>query len=229
MKLNNIIIYSFISIGLILSSCKQDNYPAPNAGIKGVITDAITNAPVQTEQPNGIKIRLIEERYGNNVTPIDFWGKADGSFENSNIFADKYKIIPIEGAFFPADTAEVNVNGLITVNFKVTPFLTITASVTPSAGSVTTSYKISRTKVGDKITTCKTLVSSYPAVSNVINEFNVSHDISGVTDQDILSNQYSDKITGLTSGNTYYVRVAGSTNNANNKYNYSEVFTVKIP
>src|ERR1035437_4760208 len=177
MKLKNIIIYSFISIGLILSSCKQDNYLAPNAGITGSITDAITNAPVQTEQRNGIKIRLIEERYGNNVTPIDFWGKADGSFENSNVFADKYKIIPIEGAFFPADTAEVNVNGLITVNFKVTPFLTITASVTPSTGSVTTSYKISRTKVGDKITTCKTLVSAYPAVSNVINEFNVSHDI----------------------------------------------------
>jgi hypothetical protein len=229
MKLKNIMTYSIIGISLILSSCKQDNYPAPNAGIVGVITDAITNAPIQTEQPNGTKIRLIEERYGNKVTPIDFWGKADGSFENSNVFADKYKIIPIEGAFFPADTAEVTVNGLITVNFKVTPFLTITASVTPSTGSVTTSYKISRTKVGDKITTCKTLVSAYPAVSNVINEFNVSHDISGDTDLNILSNQYSDKITGLTSGNTYYVRVAASTNNANNKYNYSEVFTVKIP
>jgi len=229
MKLRNIIIFSFISLGLILSSCTQDNYPAPNAGIMGVITDAITNAPVQTEQPNGIKIRLIEESYGNNVTPIDFWCKADGSFENSNVFADKYKIVPIEGAFFPADTAEVDVNGLKTVNFKVTPFLTITASVTPSVGSITTNYTISRTKVGDKITTCKTLVSSYPSVSNVINEFNVSHNISGDTDLAILSNQYSDSVTGLTSGNTYYVRVAACTNNANNKYNYSQIFTVKIP
>ncbi len=229
MKFKNIILYSFAGIGLTFTSCKKDNYPAPNAAIQGKITDAVTNASFQTEQPNGVKIRLIEESYGTNVTPIDFWCSSDGSFENTAVFADKYKIIPVEGAFFPADTAEITVNGLVTVNFKVTPFLTITATATPSTGSVTTTYTISRTQAGGKIMACKTLVSSVPSVSTAINEFNVTHDLSGSTDQHILGDQFTDTVTGLTSGNTYYVRVAAIAANANNKYNYSGVFIVKIP
>jgi hypothetical protein len=223
------ILYSFSSVCLILSSCKHDNYSAPDAGIKGVITNAITNDQVQTEQPNGIKIRLLEEKYGASVQPIDFWCKPDGSFENANIFSGKYKVVPVEGAFFPSDTVEVNVNGLTEVNFKVTPFLTVNASVTSSTAGITTVYTISRDKVGDKIIQCESLVSSYPSVSNTINEFKVTHDISGDTDEEILSKQYTDVIGGLTSGNTYYVRVGALTNNSNNKYNYSQVVQVKIP
>ncbi len=229
MKPKNSIVYSLIGLCSALSSCKHDNYAVPNAGIQGVITDGDSKVSIQTEQPNGIKIRMIEESYGNNVTPIDFWSKADGSFENTAVFADKYKIVPIEGAFFPADTAEVTVNGLVTVNFKVVPFLTIAASATPVAGGVTVTYTLSREQAGGKITQAKTLVSSVPAVSNAINEYNVTHDLSGAPDQGILGQQYSDTITGLTSGNTYYIRVAAIAANANNKYNYSEVFTIKIP
>lgn len=229
MKFNNIILYGFTGICLSFLSCGKDNYAAPNATIQGKITNAVTNASFQTEQPNGVKIRLIEESYGTNVTPIDFWCSSDGSFANTAVFADKYKVIPIEGAFFPADTTEVTINGMVTVNFKVTPFLTITATATPSTGSVTTTYTISRTQVGGKIMACKTLVSSVPSVSIAINEFNVTHDLSGSTDQSILGSQYTDNITGLTSGKTYYVRVAAIATNDNNKYNYSEVFTVKIP
>jgi len=229
MKFNNIMIYGFAGICLTFSSCGKDNYAAPNAGIQGKITDAVTNASFQTAQPNGVKIRLIEESYGTNMTPIDFWCSSDGSFANTALFADKYKIIPIEGAFFPADTTEVTINGMVTVNFKITPFITLTATAIASIQSVITTYTISRTQVGGKIMACKTLVSSVPSVSTAINEFNVTHDLSGITDQSILSSQYSDTVTGLTSGKTYYVRVAAIAANPNNKYNYSEVFIIKIP
>ncbi|UOE47425.1 DUF3823 domain-containing protein [Mucilaginibacter sp. SMC90] len=229
MKLKNIVICSFIGLGFAISSCKQDNYPVPNAGIQGAITDAATGSQIQTEQPNGIKIRLIETKYGNNVTPNDFWCRANGSFENTQVFAGRYKVVPIEGAFFPADTAIVDVSGLTTVNFKVTPYLTITANVTAVAGGVNTSYTISRTKAGDKITTARTLVSAYPTVSNTINEFSTSNDLSGIEDNVILGKQYADAITGLTSGKTYYVRVAARTANANNKFNYSEAVKIIVP
>nr|WP_067061604.1 DUF3823 domain-containing protein [Mucilaginibacter sp. L294] len=228
MKFKHIIIYSFIGSVLTFSSCKQDNYPGPDAGIEGAIVDE-TGVALQTEQPGGVKIRLIETKYGNNATPNDFWCSANGSFKSTTIFAGQYKAVPIEGAFFPADTAVVNVSGLTTVNFKVTPYLMIKATFIPSAGGVTASYKISRTKVGEKIVSARTLVSAYPTVSNTINEFNTSTDLSEVADGVILATQYTDAISGLTTGKTYYVRVAARTANANNKFNYSEIVKIVIP
>lgn len=203
----------------------------PDAGIKGRIVDIKNGDPFQTEQPNGIKIRLLEKSYGENVSPIDFWTKPDGSFENANVFAGEYQVVPIEGAFFPADTAEVNIKGEVNVTFKVIPYLRINATVTPGTenGTVLISYKISRGKVADKIINCKVLASAYPHVSNIINEFNMSHDLSGQSDESILQTNFKDSISGLTPGETYYFRVAASTNNANNKYNYSSVITLKVP
>lgn len=229
MKIKNIV-YSSIGILLLFSSCsKQDNYEAPNAAIHGSIIDNGMKTSVQTEQPNGIKIRLLEEKYGERLSPIDFWAKQDGTFENSTIFPGKYKVVPIEGPFFPADTLEVNINGTTEVNLTVTPFLTISASVLALANSAVVKYQVARPRVGDKIIEAKSLSSAYPSVSNVINELAVKHDLSGVSDESILSTEYTDTLTGLNAGQTYYIRVAARTNNANNKYNYSPVMEVKIP
>jgi len=229
MKILRRFIYSMAGLILLVASCKLDTYPAPNAGIKGAIIDSATGKQVPTEQPSGIDIRLLETKYGANATPTDFWCKPDGSFENSNIFSGQYKVIPNQGAFFPADTALINVSGLTTVNFKVTPFLTVTATISVGSQSVITNYVISRERVGDKIMIAKTLVSAFPSVSNIINEFSASHDLSTTPDNVVLGTSYSDTITGLTSGRTYYVRVGAETANANNKYNYSEVVPIKIP
>lgn len=237
MKLKQFLIYSLLSLPVFFTACSHDNYPMPDAGVRGAIVDATTGEGIQTEQPNGIKIRLIEVSYGDNVSPVDFWAKPDGTFENANVFSGTYKIIPVEGAFFPADTAELNINGQVETNFKVTPFLTIDMNVTPviesasdnKEGTVRITYKISREKVGDKIISAKVLASAYPHVSNTINEFNVSHDLSATADETILSTEYTDEISGLSSGQTYYFRVAASTNNAYNKYNYSKVIALEIP
>lgn len=223
------IIYSAAGLLMFISSCKLDNYPAPHAGIQGEILDAATGKKVPTEQPSGIDMRLLETKYGANTTPTDFWVKPDGSFEDDAIFAGQYKVVPIQGAFFDADTALVTVSGLTTVNFKVVPFLNINATITPGTGSVTVSYTLSREQVGDKIMVAKTLVSAFPSVSNTINEFSQSHDLSGTDDATVLATTYTDTITGLTSGSTYYVRVGAETNNTYSKYNYSEVVAVKIP
>ena len=215
-------------IGLLFTSCEQDNYVLPRGGIKGSVLDA-NNKTVQTEQPGGIKIRMTEEKYGKGVTPNDFWCKADGTFENDFVFEGKYKVIPVEGAFFPVDSVEVDINGVTNVDFKVVPFLTIDGSVTVNNGNVIVTYKLSRTQVGGKITQAETLISSYPTVSNIINEKSITHDLSAINDVDVLKNQYTDTITGLTSGNTYYVRIAAIATNSYNKYNYSTIFIISIP
>lgn len=229
MKLKQIIIYSFIGLLFMLPSCKQDNYPTPDAGIEGAIINSVTGENIQTEQPNGIKIRLIETKYGSNSTPNDFWCSASGAFKSTTVFAGEYRVVPIEGAFFPADTALVNISGLTAVNFKVIPYLTIKAAITAVTGGVMATYTVARSKVGDKIISARTLVSAYPTVSNNTNEFNKTTDLTGVADEVILATPYSDQVSGLTSGKTYYVRVAVRTANANNKYNYSEVVKIVIP
>lgn len=230
MKLKYLKLFGLIMITMCLffTSCEQDNYSLPSGGIKGSVFDS-NNETVQTEQPNGIKIRLIEEKYGDGVTPNDFWCQADGTFENDFVFEGKYKVTPIEGAFFPIDPIEIDIKGVTEVDFNVIPFLTIDASVNVENGNIIIiAYTLSRDQVGGKIMQAKTLVSAYPTVSNTINEMNITHDLSSIDDVEILDNQYTDTITDLTLG-TYYIRVGAIAENSYNKYNYSKIFEVSIP
>jgi hypothetical protein len=138
-------------------------------------------------------------------------------------------VVPIEGAFFPVDTQEVNISGSVEVNFKVTPFLAISASATAGSGEITVKYTITRNRVGDKIINCRSLVAAYPAVSGTIFDKAVTHGLSTMDDQTILATTFADTISGLEGGKTYYVRVAAATNNALHKYNYSPVMKINLP
>lgn len=222
--------FSVMIVLFTIISCEYDNYDPPSAGIQGTVTDAITGESFQSEQPEGYRIRLIEQGYSDPV-PIDFWGRADGTFGHSKLFPAEYEVIPIEGAFFSSDAIMVDVQHSETeVNFTVTPFLAITASadLTPD-NDVVISYTISRDQAGDKIIQRHSLAAEQPAVSNNVFDHRVSQNLSGITDEDILNTQYSDTLTGLQPGQTYYVRAAARTDNFLGRYNYSEVFEIEIP
>ncbi|MFD1143765.1 DUF3823 domain-containing protein [Larkinella insperata] len=216
--------------GLILTSCsKIDNYVAPNGGIRGKLIDKITNEGLQAEQPNGFTVKLFEKG-GKLNSPIAFQGKPDGTFENAFVFQNEYKVLVTEGAFFPIDTAVITIGASTENNFEVVPFLAITdATVTPAAGKVTVNYRLKRAQVGDKIVERKVLVSRVPTVNNSVFDFKAQTELAAVSDTDILAGMFSDEVTGLSSGQTYYVRIAARTNNPLKKYNYSKIFTVKVP
>lgn len=221
--------FFILSICVICSSCKIDNYTFPNGAIYGTITDKLTNEPLQTEQPNGVVIRLYERGKSKNA-PISFTGKPDGSFENAMIFQNEYQAIPVEGAFFPiVDTAAVKVESRTEVNFSVTPFLAIlNTRITASTGKIIVSYGISREKVGDKIVERKVLVSKIPTVNNVVFDFKKETNLTSVPDVDILNAPFTDEVTGLAAG-VYYVRVGARTENALRKYNYSKPYKITVP
>ncbi|HEY0669578.1 MAG TPA: DUF3823 domain-containing protein [Sphingobacteriaceae bacterium] len=243
MKIKSIIyILSCFSLFLISSCTEDDNYDGPNATIKGAIIDDITKLPIQTEQPNGITIRMLETKYS-NPSNIDFWAKADGTFENAAMFSGEYSIVPFQGPFFPSSVAakEVNVSGTTEVNFTVVPYLAVTATAAPSTGGVTVKFKLSRSAATGlthgKITETRSLVSSIPTVNTTVFErINNSDKIavrnfSNATtfpDATILATEYTDVISGLVSGKTYYVRVAARTASST-RYNYSPVMTVVVP
>ena len=166
-----------------------------------------------------------------NVIPIDFWVKPDGSFENKMLFSGTYKVIPVEGAFLKPDTAIVTIKGGIkTVNFTVTPFLNIIASdPTVVNNNIIVHYTISKpSAVTDNIITSLTMASKMPAVSHAVNDYTAIRDLSGMTNNDIVNAQFTDTLKGLPKG-TFYVRVGASTDNGAGKFNYSKVYTVIMP
>jgi len=217
-------------VGSMFISCsKIDNYPSPDGDIYGKLTDKLTQEGLQTEEPGGFTIKLFEKG-GSLNSPISFNGKPDGTYENAHIFQDEYKVLPTEGAFFAIDTTEISIGGHTELNFEVDPFLAVAdVTITPSAGTVTASYKIVRDRAAEKIVERKTLVSRVPTLNNIVFDFKSETDLSGTPDEEILSDQYTDTVSGLTSGDTYYVRIAVRTDNALKKYNYSKIFKIEIP
>jgi hypothetical protein len=223
------IIYLVIVIAVLTSCGKIDNYKYPDGGIFGKLTDSITLDNLQNDQPNGFSIKLFEKG-GLINTPIRFTGKSDGTYENALIFQNEYKVLASEGAFFTQDTVRgVKIGVHTELNFTVMPYLAVTnAVVTPSAGQVTATYNIAQRRFIAKITERKVLVSKVPTVNNAVNDFKFQvTNLSTIPDATLLTTNFSDVVTGLTSGMTYYVRIALRT--GSNKYNYSKVFKVTIP
>lgn len=130
----------FLAI-LTLSACNLfeiDNYKAPSKTLKGEVVDAETGEPVLTDQGSeGIRVRLTEESWGENVTPNpDFYCMSDGTFRNTKLFAGTYNV-RIDGPFIPLlreddrgvpladETQTVVINNSATVKFEVQPFLNV--------------------------------------------------------------------------------------------------------
>jgi len=117
---------------LSINSCEKDNYAGPDASIEGQILDHNGN-PLQLDQGQGsMKIKMeelswITEKGGQAITPTYLAVKQDGSYMNSKIFSGKYKMTPIEGAFYPynieGDT--VDISGSVSKSFTVTPYQTV--------------------------------------------------------------------------------------------------------
>lgn len=138
----NKISYSII-VGTLcaLTACslfEVDNYDAPAETIKGVVVDAETGEPVLTDQGSeGIRVRLTELSYGDNVTPNpDFYCMPDGTFQNTKIFKGTYNV-RIDGPFIPLlredtrgvplanETQTMDIAGVTELTFEVQPFLKV--------------------------------------------------------------------------------------------------------
>lgn len=231
MKKIDYLFCAFLSV-ICLSSCdKVDNYDAPAETITGRVIDEVTGEPLISEQPNGYRIKLSEISWKENPEPEYFWGRADGTFTNTKLFAGTYEISPVEGAFFPVEPQKVEVKGSVNVDFKVTPYLSVTASEIKRTNTETleVTYTITRSKVGDKILDSRIFVSTNPNVgTNIItSDLSPLKDLKEVADTEILKTTYKETIKGLQSGKTYYVRVGARTDNTSKRYNFTKITELK--
>ena len=222
------IYFSGLIFLLFIASCGIDNYELPAETLQGRLTDAAGN-PYITEQPNGFQIRLYET---GSPQPRDFWGKPDGTFMNTKIFKGEYKILPINGAFFPIiDTVKTTISGITTVDFKITPYATVTATFKANGKDLTATYRIKKDPAAGKISAARVLVNRWnPNLGMNYSDKSMVRTLSSVTDETIMATDYTDVITGyLESGVTYYARVAVLATNSLGKYNFSVVHKIVVP
>lgn len=214
---------------LLASACSQlDNYAEPAETLTGKIIDRVTGEPLVSEQPNGFRIRLLETSWSETPQPEYFWGKADGTFVNTKIFAGTYEVTPVEGAFFDVEPRSIEIKGKVNVDFEVIPYLSIDVLQIErtSPETLEVSYRFSRSKIGDKILDSRVFVSTNPNVGTNIMDADLSpmRDFSEIDDIDALSNTYVEKIEGLNPKKTYYVKVGARTNNSSKRYNFSKTY-----
>lgn len=148
-------LFSFSSCSLF----EMDNYDAPAETLQGEVVDVATGESVLTDKGSeGIRVRLTELSWGENVTPNpDFYCMADGSFQNTKLFKGTYNI-RIDGPFIPLiredqngvpiadETKKVEIKGVTKVRFEVQPFLKVQLVSEPTVanGVITAKVRVSR-------------------------------------------------------------------------------------
>jgi len=231
---------------MLATSCKKiDNYPGPNASLSGKIMDATDGKPFLTGQGE-FSIRLWETSWSDNPTPQDLSVKQDGSYTNTKLFQATYAMQPYGGAFWPTDKIEgFKLGSDGTQDFEVVPYLkVIDVKATVSADhKLHISCRLQAPLLAGlpDLKDVRPFISLTPYVGNGNRideyykdeyrlEFNrnfseLANPATGISLQEfVMPNDIP-----LLSGRTYYVRMGARVRDTFEKYNYSEVITIKVP
>lgn len=248
--------YIILSMGLLLlTSCdyfEYDNYDAPDATLAGTVYDAKTGESLSTEAGASFKVDYYElswEEAGNATTESRyFWGKADGSFQNTKIFAGKYRITLKEGAFHAPELREVNLSSgkTTTVDFNVTPYARVSLDEITLSGdsqnNLVIKYTVedTETEINTEgmdedlflLSEAKIFVSRKSPNVGINNTetaytLNATKNISNYTPGKAKTYTESN-VKGLPSG-TWWVRVGARTGNPQKRYNFSAIKEIQIP
>lgn len=244
--------YIFLGVMLLaLSSCfKKDNWEEPDAQIKGTIIDSYTGKPLLTSQADW-GIRYWERSWTESVPltrsiPV----KQDGTYSNNKLFAGTYDMLPYGGPFWPIlDTAKNVILGAGksgAQDFTVTPYLQLIDFETSLEGTNLTLKVRLKAPIRFGLPNLVELkpflsLTNFVGESNYINIGEYSNPVLN-TRIDFQNTSWMDKFGDVEtspvltigplpvkSGYTYNVRVGANVNDANRKYNYTEIKQVIVP
>ncbi len=243
---------------LVFAGCKKDNYATPGAGIHGALTDAQTGGTLQLSE-NGLNstVRMIVDDPAKYPAPsnFDLVVGQNGSYSNSLIFAETYKVFPVAQSgpwqYLANDSVKVVIgNGQNpVVNFKVAPYYYIS---TPAVVDSTVTFTVTQSTVAT--------VSNHLTNGNnlliMINNYNlVNETICSNGPGNVYQNKFQFTVTdailgtpytptaGTTTGGTpysfsfanmhlahgtYYLRVAIFGNGSAGKFNYSPIVKITL-
>jgi hypothetical protein len=220
-------------IALLSVSCEVDNYPAPDATIAGRIIDNTTGAGIVGEQAGG-RIQCYELSWSENPAVFNIPMKSDGSYQNTKMFAGRYRLEANDGAFVVPDPKEVTVTAgsSTTADFTVTPYLAFTdaSAVKEGADAVKLTFKLTQHVADATFHECRIFATERsPLAGNTVNEAGAV-----ITDfaADKLGTTFSytyRKSDLFVSGKTYWFRLgARCTQTPSGRFNMSQIFQIKF-
>lgn len=237
----NIYILSIIISLMSLHSCETDNYSTPDATVSGKILDHEGNQMELEQGSTSMVIRMLEEGFA-TPTPFDLNVMQNGTYINNKIFAAKYKMIPVFGPFYnTSDTMKVDIKGSVTVNFKVTPYLKVEWITPPYAtadGKIEAKFKFTRIQPPAESNQTMPNILDYQLFIG-LTQYVGNNNFDNLVVNPVVSatNSMEGKTLTITSktamrfSHDYYVRIGVRVNDANKKYNYTDikVVSVKLP
>jgi hypothetical protein len=224
-----------------LYSCEIDNYEGPDAQISGRILDPDGNLLRTEPGASNMRIQMDELSWAKGDTNIAIIPrylnvKIDGPYTNTKIFSGTYRILPVEGAFYPYSGDTIDVKRNATKDFTVIPYLDVNwvdePHLTPDSCIEASIRFVRNAKDGEfmpDLLNARLCIASNQYVGN--------------------NNYYSDLISGTVSASNamegtaipvkskkvkyfnmdYYVRVGVCCNDTYKKYNYTTVVKVHVP
>ncbi|WP_163325399.1 DUF5013 domain-containing protein [Draconibacterium mangrovi] len=236
----------YIILGVILvsvTSCLDiDNWDEPDVKVHGNVIDSYTGENLLSSQGEwGIRIweRTWTESVPNNQ---NLTVKQDGSYNNSKLFAGTYDMLPYGGPFWPVDTIKgVSFDGNTQQDFTVTPYLRLTDFEVSLNGLKLMLKCRLNAPVREglpnlvEIKPFLSLNTFCGATNNIsIGEYNnMRKQINKSWEEEVGDAETSDVYRigpmPVKAGYTYYVRLGANVNDANRKYNYTEIVKVEVP
>ena len=236
----------YIMLGMLVmavTSCMEvDNWEEPNARVHGRVIDAYTGENILTSQGD-FGIRIWERSWtASEPTSQSLTVKQDGSYNNSKLFKGTYDMLPYGGAFWPVDTIkDVAFKGSTEQDVTVTPYLILKGFEVSRNGLKLTMKCQLQAPIRQglpNLVEIKPFVSlnQYCGASNFIDlpEYNNARKqinkswMEEVGDVET-SNFYNIGPIPVKPGYTYYVRLGVNVNDANRKYNYTEIVKIEVP
>ncbi len=226
----------------VTSCLKIDNWAEPDVRVHGRVIDSYTGENLLSSQGDW-GIRIWEKTWTESVAnPQSLSVKQDGSYNNSKLFAGTYDMLPYGGPFWPVDTVKgVVLNGNTEQDFTVTPYLRLTDfEVSLNGLRLTLKCRLNapiRTGLPNLVEVKPFLsLNTFSGATNYIDipEYNNQRrQINKSWQEEVgdaeTSGVYTIGPLPVKAGYTYYVRLGANVNDANRKYNYTEIIKVEVP
>lgn len=119
------LLFLFVILIMVVTSCLKDNYPAPNAQFFGAIRDSVGGALVEQDLQTGTTIGMYELGYSTSVLQSNVI-KQNGEFRNDLVYAATYDLEFPSSNFYPYKVPGFVIKpGANQFDFQVYPFIRI--------------------------------------------------------------------------------------------------------